>query len=37
MQITLAIEASQPSGECFRMALGISVPIGLLMILLHLV
>lgn len=36
MQITFAIEASQPSGASFRMAIGISIPFGLLWALLSL-
>ncbi len=31
MQITFAIEASQPSGASFRLALGIAFPIGLVL------
>lgn len=30
MRITFAIEASQPSGVSFRMALGITIPLALL-------
>lgn len=37
MQITFAIEASQPGGTTFRIAIGISVPAGLVWTLIQLV
>lgn len=36
MQLTFAIEASQPSGATFRLALGIFIPVGLVLALLSL-
>jgi hypothetical protein len=31
MKLTFAIETSQPSGSSFRLALGISIPVGLVL------
>ena len=36
MQLNFAIEASQPCGKTFRMALGISIPLGLVLMVLSL-
>jgi hypothetical protein len=36
MQFTFAIEAGQPSGHSFRMAFGISIPMGLVWMVLSL-
>jgi hypothetical protein len=37
MQITFAIEASQPCGATFRLALGITIPVGFVWTVLSLV
>ncbi|WP_269800157.1 hypothetical protein [Qipengyuania seohaensis] len=34
MQITFAIEASQPNGATFRLGMGIAIPVGLILALL---
>ena len=36
MQFTFAIEASQPCGRTFRLALGITIPLSLVWMVLHL-
>ena len=35
MTLTFAIETSKPSGKTFRLALGVSIPLSLVLMVLH--